>query len=121
MSIPLKVDENLPADVRNLLKSRGYDAVTVLDQGMGGASDNELWATVQREGRLLVTCDKGFANVREFRPVKSAGVVLLRPRRSGRTPVVQLIQRLLDEHELDDLAGKLVVVSPSGIRVHQFE
>jgi len=36
-------------------------------------------------------------------------------------PVVQLIQRLLDEHELDDLAGKLVVVSPSGIRVHQFE
>jgi len=121
MAIPVKVDENLPADVRDLLKGRGYDAVTVLDQGMGGTSDGELWRIIQREGRFLVTGDKGFADVREFRPGKGTGIVLLRPRRSGRRPVVQLIQRLLDEYRLDDLAGKLAVVSPSGIRVHQFE
>jgi predicted nuclease of predicted toxin-antitoxin system len=121
MAIPVKVDENLPADVRNLLKGRGYDAVNVLDQGMGGTSDDELWQTIQQEGRFLVTGDKGFADIRKFRPGRDTGIILLRPRRSGRQPVVELTQQLLDEYELGDLASKLVVVSPSGIRIHQFK
>ena len=120
MAIPVKVDENLPADVRSLLEDRGYDAVNVLDQGMGGTDDDELWRITQEEGRFLVTSDKGFADVRSFRPGNDTGIVLLRPRRAGRQPVVQLTRQLLDEYELGDLAGKLVVVGPSGIRIHEF-
>ena len=37
-----KIDENLPADVAEILEHSGYDAVTVLDQQLVGMGDLEL-------------------------------------------------------------------------------
>ena len=35
-----KLDENLPVEFASLLRRSGHDAVTVLDQGLGGARDH---------------------------------------------------------------------------------
>jgi predicted nuclease of predicted toxin-antitoxin system len=51
----LKVDEDLPPAIADLLNARGYDAVTVGDQGWQGLPDDELWGRIQAEGRWLVT------------------------------------------------------------------
>jgi hypothetical protein len=45
----LKVDENLPTDVVELLLLAGYDAVSVLDQQLGGSADPLLADVCQRE------------------------------------------------------------------------
>lgn len=37
-----KLDENLPIQLKHHFKESGHDAVTVLDQGMGGAVDAEV-------------------------------------------------------------------------------
>ena len=52
-----KPDENLPGDFASLLRRSGHDAVTVLDQGLGGARDPELASVCSEEGRVLVTFD----------------------------------------------------------------
>ena len=39
----VKVDEDLPRHVARLLCIRGHDASTVLEQGMGGWKDAEIW------------------------------------------------------------------------------
>ena len=35
----LKVDENLPAEIEDDLRALGYDAMTVIEQGMSGVDD----------------------------------------------------------------------------------
>lgn len=116
MPARVKVDENLPRDVRDLLKSRGHDAATVLDEQMSGASDGEVLAAAQRERRILVTSDKGFADIRRGRAFRGTGIVLLRPARPGRAPVVQLMRQVLDTYDLAEVAGRIMVASPAGIR-----
>ena len=37
-----KTDENLPREASDLLRGAGHDAVTVLDQARGGATDAAL-------------------------------------------------------------------------------
>jgi predicted nuclease of predicted toxin-antitoxin system len=37
-----KTDENLPIQAAELLRDAGYDALTVLEQGMGGEADNNI-------------------------------------------------------------------------------
>ena len=37
-----KLDENLPVEFASLFRRSGHDAVTVLDQGLGGARDHDL-------------------------------------------------------------------------------
>ncbi len=38
----VKLDENLPLQLRRLFTDSGHDAATVLDQGIGGATDARL-------------------------------------------------------------------------------
>ena len=113
----VKVDEDLPLEAARLLCTRGYDASTVLEQGMGGWKDAEIWKAVQREQRFLITADKGFADVRAFPPGSHSGVLLLRPREDGIQPLLELLDAVLRSYNLDTLAGAVTVATPRGIRV----
>lgn len=61
----IKVDEDLPKRVATLLRERGYQADTVIEQGLSGWKDANLWRKIQAESRFLITADKGFADLRE--------------------------------------------------------
>ena len=61
-----KVDENLPQDVVDLLSEAGQDALSVLDQGLGGENDQRIFSVCQRQERVLVTLDLDFSNVQEY-------------------------------------------------------
>ncbi len=115
----IKVDEDLPRAAIRLLQDRHYDAAGVVEQGMGGWKDPALWRAVQREGRFLVTADKGFADVRTYPPGSHAGVLLLRPNEDGIRPVVELLKRVLANYELASLAETVTVVTPRSIRIRR--
>lgn len=70
-----KIDENLPGDVVEMLGEAGHDAVTVLDQGMGGQSDASVSAAIVRENRVLVTLDLDFADIRAYPPEQYPGLL----------------------------------------------
>ena len=40
----VKLDENLPIQLKRLFTESGHDAATVVDEGLGGASDTEIAA-----------------------------------------------------------------------------
>jgi predicted nuclease of predicted toxin-antitoxin system len=115
----IKVDEDLPRQVVDLFREKGYQADSVIEQGMAGWKDSDLWRTVQAESRFLVTADKGFADIRSYPPGSHPGVMLIRPDQDGIRPTMELVNRVLQEYGLDRLAGKLSVVTPRGIRVRR--
>jgi predicted nuclease of predicted toxin-antitoxin system len=45
-----KVDENLPVEAAELIRNEGYDAVTVWDQNLGGATDKNIAKVCNKEG-----------------------------------------------------------------------
>jgi predicted nuclease of predicted toxin-antitoxin system len=119
MALAIKVDEDLPRAAVQLLQEHGYDAVSVIDQQMGGWKDPTLWKAIQEENRFLVTADKGFADLRTYPPGKHAGVLLLRPDEDGIRPVIDLLTKVLVSYTLDDLAGSITIVTPRGIRIRK--
>lgn len=119
MGIRIKVDEDLPGDFVPILRSAGHDALSVLEQDLGGTSDDSLWPLIQREHRCLFTADKGFADARAHPPGTHAGVVLFRLPRESRSGYLRLVEFLIAEFVLDEAAGAIVVVSPDAIRIHR--
>ena len=120
MTLRIKVDEDLPTAIVQLLKGAGHEeTASVLEQGMGGLKDPPLWKAVQAEGRFLVTADKGFGDIRFYPPGTHAGVLVLRPDEDGIRPVVELAQQVLDKYNLEDLAGAISVATPRGIRIRR--
>lgn len=71
-----KLDENLPVELADLFHQAGHDAVTVLDQGLGGARDSDLAATCVRECQVIVTFDTNFSGIRTYPPGDYSGLVV---------------------------------------------
>lgn len=115
----VKVDEDLPRAAVQMLRDRGYEAVSVIEQGMGGWKDPALWQAVQAEQQFLVTADKGFADIRLYAPGTHAGVLLLRPDQDGIRPVIELLERVLASYDLEALTRTVTVVTPRNVRIRR--
>ncbi len=111
-----KLDENLPAELLGDLRAAGHDGQTVQEEGLVGAPDPPILENVKREGLVLLTMDRGIADVRAYPPERYPGIVLFRPRTSGRGAVLAFVRRHLPALLHSDLAGHLLVVSEGGIR-----
>ncbi len=75
------VDENIPLKTVAALRGAGHDVLDVRGTPNQGIDDPTLWQIAQRQSRLLVTTDKGFAQ-RRHEP--HHGVVIVRLRQPNR-------------------------------------
>jgi predicted nuclease of predicted toxin-antitoxin system len=113
----LKLDENLPIELLTDLRAAGHHAETVPEEGLTGSADHFVMQRVQSEGAVLLTMDKGIANTHAYPPKRYAGIVLFRPRSSGRGAVLTFIRRHLPAILQAELPGHLFVISDRGIRI----
>jgi predicted nuclease of predicted toxin-antitoxin system len=78
----IKLDENLPLRLKSLLIAQGYDADTVIEEGLSGKIDAVVWQAAQAEQRFLITQDLDFSDMRTFKPGTHSGILLI-PRFAG--------------------------------------
>lgn len=108
-----KIDENLPAEVAEHLRELGHEASTVVQEVLTGAPDS---AIVAAEARILLTLDKGIANLLRHPTATHHGVVLFRPGSVGRRSVLEFVGERLPALLGLPLDGKITVVTERGIR-----
>ena len=118
MIVKLKLDENLAERHRIRLESVNHDVTTVVEQGMRGVSDNDLFELCKNEQRAVVTLDMDFSNVLAFPPEGTAGVIVLRGRDGLLRTIDRLIESLTQALETNDPTGTLWIVEPNRLRIH---
>lgn len=112
-----KIDENLPREVGGLLIACGYDASTVHEQGHAGRSDPDLSKICKDEGRVIVTLDLGFANIRAYPPQEHPGIIVLRVEHQDKDSVLSVVTRMLPLLGVEPLKEKLWIVEPDRVRI----
>ena len=66
----VKLDENPPIQLKRLFTESGHDVATVVDEGLGGASDVEVATVCVGEQRVLVMQDLDFSDIRTYPPAE---------------------------------------------------
>lgn len=115
-----KIDENLPTNARDVLAEAGHDAVTVLDQGMRGQPDERVREVCRAEGRVAVTLDVGFADIRALAaagPEGHPGVIVLRLGQQDADTVLDVLGRLIPLIDREPLDGRIWVVDETSVRI----
>jgi predicted nuclease of predicted toxin-antitoxin system len=102
-----KVDENLPAEIVDLLRGEDYDAMSILQQQMGGREDDWIAEVVRQEHRALITLDLDFADIRKYPPEDYHGIVVLRLATQDKRTLVSVFRRLLPLLKSEPLTGTL--------------
>lgn len=115
----IKLDENLPATLTSDLDGLGHSTDTVEHEGLQGKDDETVWARAQRDGRLLITQDLDFSDIRRFQPGSHEGLVLVRLRVPGRAALAQIVTALFRAEAGDALKHCFVVVTESKARIHR--
>ena len=112
-----KVDENLPSEACQILRDAGHNAVSVLDQHMGGRPDADIATVCASEMRCLVTLDTDFANMIAYPPGDYSGIVVFRSGNQAKPTVLGLIQQFLSVLASETLDRHLWIVEHDRIRV----
>jgi predicted nuclease of predicted toxin-antitoxin system len=113
----VKLDENISVLVAVPLRALGHDVDSVIDEHLAGAVDDVVWTAAQREGRLLVTLDLDFSDIRKFTPGTHHGLVLLRLRDPSRRAVEERVLALFRGGDPNSWSGCFVVITDHRVRV----
>lgn len=101
------VDENIPSMTVQALREMGHDVLDIRGTAHEGMADDRLWGMVQREGRLLITTDKGFA---WHRDEPHHGVLIVRLRQPNRRKIHQRVVQAVTQFAAEEWPGLLVTM-----------
>jgi len=104
------VDENIPSMTVRELRSKGFDVADIRGTRNQGITDEELWQSVQKQKRLLITTDKGFSNQRNE---LHHGILIIRLKQPTRTKIHQRIMQAIKRYSADEWPGLMVVMRDS--------
>jgi len=104
------VDENIPSMTVRELRSKGFDVADIRGTTNQGITDEELWQSVQKQKRLLITTDKGFSNQRNE---LHHGILIIRLKQPTRTKIHQRIMQAIKRYSADEWPGLMVVMRDS--------
>jgi predicted nuclease of predicted toxin-antitoxin system len=116
--VKVKLDENIPSSAQEILARAHHDVDSVLDEGLRGASDRDVLRAAATAGRLLITLDRGFGDIRQYPPGAHAGIVVLRPAGQSAATVRSALRELIS-HDLEALAGCVVVAQRDLLRIRR--
>ena len=101
------VDENIPNITVSTLQGAGHEVTDIRGTPRQGIADEELWSLAQREGRLLVTTDKGFS---EHRDQQHHGLLIGRLRQPNEQRLHARVLAAFEQFPATRWPGLLVVM-----------
>ena len=91
--------------------------MAVGEQGMNGFADPAVIAVCSGEGRILVTLDTDFMDIRQYPPTAYPGIIVLRPHRQVTSRFLSLMVRAAGLLDQEAVVGKLWIVDEGRIRI----
>jgi len=117
--LKIKLDENLPSGLVEVLTALGHDADTVPQEHLAGHDDSEVWRAAQDASRFLITQDLDFSDIRRFEPGSHAGLLLVRLLEPSRTALLARVSELFKEEKVEEWQGCLVVATDRKLRIRR--
>jgi predicted nuclease of predicted toxin-antitoxin system len=117
--VRIKLDENLPHRLVQLLGDLGHDVDTVPDEGIAGRDDSVVWDRCQVHGRFLITQDLDFSDARKYVPGTHHGLLLVRIPQPGREALFNRVSALFSTENMEDWKGCIVTATAHKVRVRR--
>jgi len=114
-----KLDENLPRVVLAILRESGFDVMSVVEEKLGGADDDQILEICGQEGRVLITQDLDFSDVNLLQRSKLPGIIILRLKNQSRESVMTVVCRLVPFLINHPPTGKILIVNENRIRIRE--
>jgi predicted nuclease of predicted toxin-antitoxin system len=113
------IDEDMPRSTAKLLRQAGFECLDVRDTELRGKKDDAVYQRAQKQERVIISGDLGFANSLRYPLGTHKGIVIARfPNEMPTDKLNQiLIETIKNIHE--DISGNLTVIEPDKVRIRR--
>ena len=101
------------------LRSWGHDVVTTQEANLVGEADAIQLQEAISQGRILITADLDFSNIRRYPPANHNGIIVLKIRPKILNEVHALLKKLVETISQENLNQTLVIVDRNKYRVRR--
>ena len=109
-----KLDENTPWILKKIIEGKGnYQVDSVFHENLTGIDDKSLNIECFKNKRILITLDYDFANIKD----NYYDIIILRPKAQGKNAVKTIFEQFMNNFQLIDVVGKIIIVEPNQIRI----
>ncbi|MFH1169960.1 MAG: DUF5615 family PIN-like protein [Candidatus Vogelbacteria bacterium] len=117
----LLLDANLSPETAIFLRSRGFEAKSLIEMGLGALMDEKVFELARRNNSVLVTFDLDFGEMYYFATAKKLNVIVLRLNDQRVESVNGILEQFFEIHGdlFENKSKRLVIVGDSGIRVSE--
>ena len=115
----IKLDENLPTSLKDILCLMNHDVDTVFDEQLQGHDDPSIYLGAQKDERLLITQDLDFSDIRQYLTQGSSGVMLIRLKNPSRKILIERIKSIFENKLIESSENSFVVVTDFKIRIRK--
>ena len=112
-----KIDENLPVEFVEMLKSSGYEAMSVFEQDLNGKVDSAIINKCLEENFILVTLDLDFADIKLYPSYKYPGIITIRAKYQYKWHLLEILKSVIPNLKHEKIKGKLWIVEENKIRI----
>ncbi|NUO80285.1 DUF5615 family PIN-like protein [candidate division KSB1 bacterium] len=117
MSIPALADSHIARSTQRLLEQFGFQVDSIDVRAGSSVPDRTVAELARREGRVLISGDKIFANGREYPPSAYTGIIVIRVKPVTAERMNRALRRFLEQASIDDYRGLLVVITATKFRI----
>lgn len=110
-------DQNIMVETAQFLRRQGHDVVSTRDVGLSEAPDEDVLEFAIKDGRVLLTFNADFGDIRLFPAGTHSGIVRLRTTDQTAEMLHPVLQNAIERLAGRDLSGKLVTVTKAAIRI----
>ncbi|HLC53053.1 MAG TPA: DUF5615 family PIN-like protein [Candidatus Nanoarchaeia archaeon] len=115
------LDANIPYSAVRVFEDLGLKVNHAVLLGLGGASDEEIMDFAIKNRDILITKDKGFANIEMFPPRKHNGIVIFRlPYFFNAAQFANVLRNFLLSIRINDLEKAITIVKLGKFRIRKF-
>jgi predicted nuclease of predicted toxin-antitoxin system len=91
------IDENISPKVAEELQKLEYDAIHVREASLKGHIDEEIMTFAKNKGRVLLTLDIDFADIRNYPIGTHSGIIRLKIKSTRSKRILDCLKALLPE------------------------
>ncbi len=115
----LFADECVYRVTTETIRGWGYNVITAQEENLAGEDDEVLLQQAIRQGRVLITNDLDFCNIRHYPPSDHCGIIVLKIRPYILNKVHTVLNRFLESTAQQTVDQTLVIVDRNKYRVRR--
>lgn len=117
-SLQLLLDQGVPRDAVQFLRSAGIDSIHVGELGMFASSDTEILEWARAQNRLVVTVDADFHAILMLHQSPAPSVIRIRLQGLDGRALANILSPVLHHYEKELIAGCMITVKQHKTTCH---